>query len=230
MATSTSKSGGDGPNGYNSIRMNIAAAGAGWQGAYWGNGVPTATIGVLDNVANAHGNGNGVLDIPDVSTQTFRTIDSTQKTDTDQFNLSGAWVKSEDLSVKFGVGAMSTKMHARTGRPRTSSVAGASASIPTGQSDIPDPSLLTQVNVLHRLQRSALRRISRYRQYPTSGYYMTTLGQESFRVDPWSFAHAMEGNPLYPNWDADNLTPDCLRQQHDQGRHLLGLCASEVRR
>jgi TonB-dependent receptor len=44
-------------------------------------------------------------------------------------------------------------------------------------------------------------------QYPASGYYLTTLGQETFRVDPWSFAHAMEGNPLYPNWDADNLTP-----------------------
>ena len=41
---------------------------------------------------------------------------------------------------------------------------------------------------------------------PTSGYYITTLGQESFSVDPWAFAHAMEGNPLYPNWDADNLT------------------------
>ena len=35
---------------------------------------------------------------------------------------------------------------------------------------------------------------------------MTTLGQEAFSVDPWSFAHAMEGSPLYPNWDADNLT------------------------
>ena len=110
-ATSSSESGGDGPNGYNSVRMNIAAAGAGWQGAYWGNGVPTATIGVLDNVANAHGNGNGVLDIPDISTQTFRTIDSTQETDTDQFNLSAAWVKNEGVSVKFGVGVMSTEMN-----------------------------------------------------------------------------------------------------------------------
>jgi len=98
-ATSSSESGGDGPNGYNSIRMNVAAAGAGWQGAYWGSGVPTATIGVLDNVANAHGNGNGVLDSPDISTQTFRTIDSTQETDTDQFNLAGAWDQSEGISV-----------------------------------------------------------------------------------------------------------------------------------
>ena len=68
---------------------------------------------MLDNVANAHGNGNGVLDIPDISTQTFRTIDSTQETDTDQFNLSASWVKNEDVSVKFGVGVMSTEMHAQ---------------------------------------------------------------------------------------------------------------------
>ena len=128
--------------------MNIAAAGAGWQGAYWGNGVPTATIGVLDNVANAHGNGNGVLDIPDISTQTFRTIDSTQKTDTDQFNLTGAWMKSEDLSVKFGVGAMQTEMHA-TSRQTEDFLGGWGVGAnPAGQSDIADPSLLTQVNTL----------------------------------------------------------------------------------
>ena len=48
-ATSTSESGGDGPEGNNSVRMNVAAAGAGWQGAYYGGGVPTATVGVLEN-------------------------------------------------------------------------------------------------------------------------------------------------------------------------------------
>ena len=130
-ATSSSESGGDGPNGYNSIRMNVAAAGAGWQGAYWGGGVPTATIGVLDNVANAHGNGNGVLDIPDISTQTFRTIDSTQETDTDQFNLSGAWVKNEECQRQVRRRRDDHRDAARTaGRPRTSSVAGASAPTP----------------------------------------------------------------------------------------------------
>ena len=44
-ATSNSKSGGDGPNGNNSIRMNIAAAGAGWQGAYYGGGVADGNDG-----------------------------------------------------------------------------------------------------------------------------------------------------------------------------------------
>lgn len=205
-ATSTSESGGDGPNGYNSIRMNVAAAGAGWQGAYWGSGVPTATIGVLDNVANAHGNGNGVLDIPDISTQTFRTIDSTQETDTDQFGLSATWTKKEEVSVRFGVGAMSTEM-AMFSRQTQDFLGGwGVGQNPMGQSDIPDPSLLTQVNVLSSFNDLSFVGYPDTAAVPTSGYYITTLGQESFRVDPWAFAHAMEGNPLYPAWDADNLT------------------------
>ncbi|HLA72691.1 MAG TPA: TonB-dependent receptor [Steroidobacteraceae bacterium] len=205
-ATSSSESGGDGPNGYNSVRMNVAAAGAGWQGAYWGSGVPTATIGVLDNVANAHGNGNGVLDAPDISTQTFRTIDSTQKTDTDQFGLSAAWDEEDGISVKFGVGAMSTEMHA-TSRQTEDFLGGwGVGQNPAGQSDIPDPSLLTQVNTLGSFNDLNFVGYPDTAQIPTSGYYFTTLGREAFRVDPWSFAHAMEGNPLYPTWDADNLT------------------------
>ena len=147
-ATSSSESGGDGPNGYNSIRMNVAAAGAGWQGAYWGSGVPTATIGVLDNVANAHGNGNGVLDVPDISTQTFRTIDSTQETDTDQFNLSAAWDEDQGISVKFGVGVMSTDMSMYQRQTEDYLGGWGVGQDPDGQSDIPDPSLLTQDNTL----------------------------------------------------------------------------------
>ena len=77
---------------------------------------------------------------------------------------------------------------------------------PTGQSDIPDPSLLTQVNTLSSFNDLNFVGYPDTAAIPTSGYYITTLGQESFRVDPWAFAHAMEGNPLYPTWDADNLT------------------------
>jgi TonB-dependent receptor len=207
-ATSTSKSEGDGPNGYNSIRMNVAAAGAGWQGAFWGNGVPTATIGVLDNVANAHGNGNGVLDVPDISTQTFRTIDSTQETGTDQFNLSGSWNKNDEISVKFGVGAMSTEMHARIQQTQDFLGGWGVGFNPAGQSDIPDPGLLTQINALKNFSDLRFSGYPDATQYPASGYYLTTLGQETFRVDPWSFAQAMVGNPLYPTWDPNNLTPN----------------------
>jgi TonB-dependent receptor len=206
-ATSNSKSGGDGPNGNNSIRMNVAEAGSGWQAAYWGNGVPTATIGVLDNTANAHGNGNNILDIPDVSTQTFRTIKSSQETDTDQLNLSASWEKNDAVSVKFGVGAMRTKMHALHSETQDFLGGWGVGFNPTGQSDIPDPGLLTQANILNAFTDLNFTGYPDPSQYPASGYYLTTLGQETFRVNPWAFAHAMEGNPLYPTWDADNLTP-----------------------
>ena len=222
-ATSSSESGGDGPNGYNSIRMNVAAAGAGWQGAYWGSGVPTATIGVLDNVANAHGNGNGVLDSPDISTQTFRTIDSTQETDTDQFNLSGAWDQSEGISVRFGVGLMSTEMSMYQ-RQTEDYLGGWGVGQGTPESDIPDPSLVTQENTLDAFNDLSFVGYPDTADIPSSGYYMTTLGAEAFRVDPWAFAHAMENsqyttpcaagncpgldrNPATMDpWDADNLT------------------------
>jgi TonB-dependent receptor len=209
-ATSSSESGGDGPNGYNSVRMNVAAAGAGWQGAYWGNGVPTATIGVLDNVANAPGNGNGVLDIPDISTQTFRTIDSGQKTDNDQFGLSLNWNPDEAIALKFGVGAMRTEMHANSRQTEDFlggwGVGKDEDGLIGGQSDIADPGLLTQVNTLSSFNDLNFVGYPDAGSVPASGYYITRLGQEAFRVNPWEFAHAMEGNPIYPNWDADNLT------------------------
>jgi TonB-dependent receptor len=205
-ATSSSESGGDGPNGNNSIRMNVAAAGAGWQAAFYGGGSATATIGVLDNVANAHGNGNGVLDIPDVSTQTFRTIFSSQETDTDQFNLSAAWDKEDGVSVKFGVGLLSTKMHAQHSETQDFLGGWGVGFDPNGGSDIPDPGLLEQLNVLDAFNDLNFGGYPDQNMFPATGYYMTTLGQESFRVEPWDFAAAMVGNPLYPTWDINNLT------------------------
>ena len=207
-ATSSTESGGDGPNGNNSIRMNVAAAGSGWQAAYWGSGVPTATIGVLDNVANAHGNGNGVLDVGDISTQTFRTINSTQETDTDQFSLSAAWSDDDAISVKFGVGAMSTEMHAKIQQTQDFLGGWGVGFNPAGQSDIPDPSFVSQFDPLSNFNDLNFVGYPDSAQYPATGYYLTTLGQESFRVDPWAFAQAMQGNPLYPNWDPNNLTPN----------------------
>jgi TonB-dependent receptor len=207
-ATSSSESGGDGPNGNNSIRMNVAAAGSGWQAAYYGGGSATATIGVLDNVANAHGNGNNILDIPDISTQTFRTVLSEQETDTDQFNLSAAWDNDSGVSVQFGAGLMTTEMKALHSETQDFMGGWGVGFDPAGQSDIPDPSLLEQVNVLRSFNDLNFGGYPDTNMYPSAtDYYLTTLGQESFVVDPWSFAQAMDGNPLYPNWDSSNLSP-----------------------
>ena len=83
---------------------------------------------------------------------------------------------------------------------------------------------MTQVNTLAEFNDLNFVGYPDADRYPASGYYMTTLGQESFRVDPWAFAHAMEnsqyttpcaagncpgldGDPLTNDpWDADNLT------------------------
>ena len=103
---------------------------------------------------------------------------------------------------------MSTKMHALHSETQDFLGGWGVGFDPAGQSDIPDPALLEQINVLQSLNDLNSRRISRCRTcIRPAGYYMTTLGQESFRVDPWSFAQAMEANPLYPNWDTTNLTP-----------------------
>jgi TonB-dependent receptor len=164
-------------------------------------------------VANAHGNGNNVLDVPDISTQTFRTVDSTQETDTDQFNLSLGWDNEQGVSVKFGVGLMSTKMHAF--HAETQDFLGGwgvgfdnTPGCELGcQSDIADPSLVTQVNTIGEFNDLNFDGYPDTGEFPATGYYMTTLGAESFVVDPWSFAQAMEGTPVYPNWSTANLTP-----------------------
>jgi TonB-dependent receptor len=207
-ATSSSESAGDGPGGNNSVRMNVAAAGAGWQAAYYGGGVPTATVGVLENTANAYGNGNGVLDVPDISTQTFRTIFSAQETDTDQFMLSGAWQKEDSVGVKFGVGLMSTKMHAQHSETQDFLGGWGVGFNPAGGSDIDDPSLVNQVNVLDDFNDLSFGGFPDSSQFPNAAdYYLTTLGAESFAVDPWAFIQAMEGSTVYPNWNSANLTP-----------------------
>src|SRR5262249_17583296 len=156
--------------------MNIAAAGAGWQAAYWGNGVPTASVGVLDNTANAHGNGNGVLDVPDVSTQTFRTIKSSQDTDTDQFNLGAKWQESDAVSLNFGVGAMRTKMHAQHSETQDFLGGWGVGFNPAGQSDIPNPALLSQLNIGNAFNDLHATGYPDTNKFPASGYYMTTLG------------------------------------------------------
>ncbi len=83
-------------------------------------------------------------------------------------------------------------------------MAGASARDPDGQSDIPDPSLVTQENTLDSFNDLNFVGYPDTADIPTSGYYITTLGQEAFRVDPWAFAHAME-NSQYTRSTAGTL-------------------------
>ena len=109
-ATSDSESGGDAGDGKSTWRFNVAAAGAGWQAADYTGGVPTATIGVVENSGPAGGNGNGILDPEDIATQTLTTVASNQDTDIDQFNLGMEWNIDDGANVQFGVGYLKTEM------------------------------------------------------------------------------------------------------------------------
>ena len=124
---------------------------------------------------------------------------------------------------------MTTEMHALHGETQDFLGGWGVGFNPAGQSDIPDPSLLTQINALSSFNDLSFVGYPDAQHVPTSGYYMTTLGQESFTVDPWSFAHAMEGNPLYPNWDTDNLTPASFDNNTINEDIYSALRASEVR-
>jgi len=211
VATSDAKSGGDGPRGNNSWRMNLAAAGAGWQGASYSGGLPTATIGVVDNTGPAGGNGNGVLDVPDLSTETALTTKSTQETKNTQFNVAFSWDNGNGVSAKLGAGYMATQMD--QGFSSTLDYLGGwgvgcrqpSVGSPTCLSDIPPnvQSTIKQINVLKDFNKLVFAGYPNAAAVAPPGYYLTTLGKESFYVDPYAFMQAMNG---YVHYDA-NLNP-----------------------
>lgn len=211
VATSNADSGGSGPQGTSSWRFNVAAAGAGWQAADYSSRVPTATIGVVENTGPAGGNGNGQLDAGDIATQTALSTYSNQETDIDQINLGGMWTNDDGVDVNFGVGYMTTEM-AQSNRGTLDFLGGWGV----GFQDIPNPEDLTEVNVPGQFNDLS------FGGYPDAdsvippGYVQTTLGRESFGVDPFTFARSLDGyvradgtvfdfNNLSPNGAADNL-------------------------
>lgn len=105
--SSEATSGGNGPQGKNSIRFNFAGSNAGWQAADFTQPIPQASI-VIDDLAK--GNANGIFDKPDVGTQVTQTELSNQKTETDQVRFEGSWSSDDGLVLDFGVGYLTTTM------------------------------------------------------------------------------------------------------------------------
>ena len=106
VASSTAKSGGNGPLGQNSIRFNMAGATAGWQIADFRGDIPQASI-VVDDILK--GNNNGIFDKADIGSQVTQTDKSNQETDVDQMRFEGTWV-GDEITVDFGVGYLTTEM------------------------------------------------------------------------------------------------------------------------
>lgn len=204
-ATSTVESGGNGADGKSTWRFNVAAAGAGWQAADYSGGVPTATIGVVENTGPAGGNGNGILDPEDIATQTLTTVASDQETDISQLNLGGAWDNNDGVHVDFGVGYMTTEM-AQTNLNTTDFLGGWGV----GVRDIPDPNnTLNQVDVPSQFNDLNFAGYPDAENIAPPGYYLTTLGAESFQLlDPRAFAQSQDGYVRGDGsqFDFDNLT------------------------
>jgi len=200
-STSNSEAGGDGPRGANSWRMNVAAAGAGWQAAYFGGGAPTASIGVIENSGPAGGNGNGILDVGDINTQALRTITSTQEADVNQIQFSGSWDEDSGVSVDFGAGYLSTKMD-QFRQETTDSLGGWGV----GVNDIPDGlNLVEQICTTCDYEELNVSGYPDVASVIPDGYVLSTLGRESFRVDPYSFAQTLD-NEGDTRFDFNNLT------------------------
>jgi TonB-dependent receptor len=214
-STALSKSGGDGPRGYNDWRMNLALAGAGWQAVNYGGGVPTASVGVTDNALSGT-NVNGKIDIPDLSTETGITTLSTQKTKTDQFNLSGTWDNNDGIVAKLGLGTVRTGMdqfHSNTtdflGGWGVGCVYVTPALNNNCATDINSAAqaLIRQVNVLNDFKY-----LNVGAGYPnaatavTPGYVLTTLGKESFQIPVYQFMQAMNGYQAFAPKSATDRT------------------------
>jgi TonB-dependent receptor len=117
-ATSSAKSGGNGPLGMNSIRFNLAGSNAGWQAADFTTSIPQASV-VIDDILK--GNNNGIFDKPDVGSQVTQTDKSNQETDVDQLRFEGTYT-ADDYTLDFGVGYLTTEM--RQTREATSEALG----------------------------------------------------------------------------------------------------------
>jgi TonB-dependent receptor len=198
-AHSKSESGGDGPMGKNVWRTNLAAAGAGWQAMQIHNGIPDVSIGVTQNLGQG-GTDNGVLDIGDLGTQALLTTDSRQTTTVDQFKLAGKWNKVEGVTVDFGVGMQSTKMH-QAHKDTLDFLGGWGV----GVYDVPAAAkpMIKQINILTKFNdlkftgypnASALAAAASASHGGTGSYYVTQLGKETFLIpNVYNYAKAISG-------------------------------------
>lgn len=130
VASSTAKSGGNGPFGNNSTRFNFAGSNAGWQVADFTGEIPIASIVIDDELK---GNNNGIFDKADIGSQVTQTERSNQETDVDQIRFEGTY-EADDFSLDFGIGHVSTTMQ-QTRQSSSEALGGWGVSFP---GDVPE--------------------------------------------------------------------------------------------
>jgi len=198
-ASSEAKSGGNGPQGNNVLRMNVAGGNAGWQAVDFGQEIPQGIVSVDDSVK---GNNNGIFDLADVGSQVTQFAKSDQVAELEQFNFDGSFVASDNIEVDFGVGFMSSEMR-QTRQSGSNSLGGWGVDAP---GDIPE-GLIEQVSSLGEFdyQGSGVAGVSQ----PAGETAPIALGSVSWTGDPLTLLNAMA--PIYgldPNNMPINSTAD----------------------
>ena len=198
-ASSEAKSGGNGPQGNNVLRMNVAGGNAGWQAVDFGQEIPQGIVSVDDSVK---GNNNGIFDLADVGSQVTQFAKSDQVAELEQFNFDGSFVASDNIEVDFGVGFMSSEMR-QTRQSGSSALGGWGVDAP---GDIPE-GLIEQVSSLGEFdyQGSGVAGVSQ----PAGETAPIALGSVSWTGDPLTLLNAMA--PIYgldPNNMPINSTAD----------------------
>ena len=198
-ASSEAKSGGNGPQGNNVLRMNVAGGNAGWQAVDFGQEIPQGIVSVDDSVK---GNDNGIFDLADVGSQVTQFASSDQVAELEQFNFDGSFAASDSIEVDFGMGYMSSEMR-QTRQSGSSALGGWGVDAP---GDIPE-GLIEQVSSLGEFdyQGSGVAGVSQ----PAGETAPIALGSVSWTGDPLTLLNAMA--PIYgldPNNMPINSTAD----------------------
>ena len=198
-ASSEAKSGGNGPQGNNVLRMNVAGGNAGWQAVDFGQEIPQGIVSVDDSVK---GNNNGIFDLADVGSQVTQFASSDQVAELEQFNFDGSFAASDSIEVDFGMGYMSSEMR-QTRQSGSSALGGWGVDAP---GDIPE-GLIEQVSSLGEFdyQGSGVAGVSQ----PAGETAPIALGSVSWTGDPLTLLNAMA--PIYgldPNNMPINSTAD----------------------
>lgn len=198
-ASSEAKSGGNGPQGNNVLRMNVAGGNAGWQAVDFGQEIPQGIVSVDDSVK---GNDNGIFDLADVGSQVTQFASSDQVAELEQFNFDGSFAASDSIEVDFGMGYMSSEMR-QTRQSGSNALGGWGVDAP---GDIPE-GLIEQVSSLGEFdyQGSGVAGVSQ----PAGETAPIALGSVSWTGDPLTLLNAMA--PIYgldPNNMPINSTAD----------------------
>jgi TonB-dependent receptor len=185
IASSEAESGGNGPQGNNVLRMNVAGATSGWQAVNFGLEIPQGATSIDDTKTS--GTPNGIFDLEDVGSQVTQFTQSNQLAKLDQFSLDGTLTVSDSVEVDFGLGLMSSEM-TQTRTAGSSSLGGWGVDAP---GDIPE-GLVEQVSTLSEFDYQGESWLPADAQ-PDGEPAPIALGSVSWKTDPVTLLNAIAG-------------------------------------